>query len=111
MILNLYDIFILFIFLIKIIYFILAIFALWYQEKNKVKYDKLEFWKNNVEFIFTILICILIIIIFNPFINNLHLLNRETNILLVAYALITIYTAQWETFIKKSFIYNILFPS
>jgi uncharacterized membrane protein len=106
MIIHLYNIFILFIFFIKIIYFILTIFARWCKERDKEKYEKLEFWRNHVEFLFTMLLCILIIIIFNPFINNLYLLNTEAKILLVTYAFLTIITADWNIFINDSKIYS-----
>jgi hypothetical protein len=41
---------------------------------------------------------LLLIILFNPFYNNLQYINRETTILLFIFGIILILTADWNTF-------------
>jgi len=44
---------------------------------------------------------ILLIILFNPFYNNLQFINRETIILLFIFGIILIISAKWQDFINN----------
>lgn len=88
----------------KILFIILAISKLY---EDKIKKDKhnaeiLEFWKERVEFVFIILMSILLIYIFNPRFNNIKLINKEIQLLLYLFGFILLITAKWNIFIKES---------
>lgn len=99
---SIYDKYLYFIFFIKIIFIISSIVI---KIKPPLKNDKwlLKFqqWKENTEFIFMISMALLIIIIFNPFYNNLQYINRETIILLFVFGIIIIISSKWNDFINN----------
>jgi predicted ABC-type exoprotein transport system permease subunit len=66
---------------------------------NKKSIDNFYKWKSRSEFLFQIIIALLIIIIFNPFYNNLRFINGEISTLLFVFAILLIITANWNEFI------------
>ena len=106
---ELYTFYILFIFLIKIIYYIFALLLIYFTKKKNNKYIEIcTFWKQHTEFVFTILLSLLIIILFNPFFNETTLLNKKTQALLFAYGIIVLTNSQWGLFFKESNIFKML---
>jgi Ca2+/Na+ antiporter len=126
------DKYITFIFIIKIIFIILAIVNLYLkkqipleekqkQEKqsDKIKkqietQQKIEMLKTHVELLFKFLIALLIIYIFNPRENRLNLINYEAKVLFFLFGIILIFTANWKQIFKESplviSIQNVLHP-
>ena len=75
-----FDIGIITIITVKIIFIILAITKIYVKHKepnNKNKINNLEFWKKRVEFIFIVLMSILLIYLFNPRVNRLNMIDNE----------------------------------
>lgn len=54
--------------------------------------------KDNSEFIYQITIALLIIIIFNPWYNNMIFISKEITILFFIYGIIIIISADWNHF-------------
>jgi hypothetical protein len=100
-----FDIFIILIFIVKIVFIILAISDKIIKKKqpsNKKLSDKLEFWKDRVEFIFISMMSILLIYIFNPRSNRINMITGETKLLLFLFGFVLLITAKWDIFIKES---------
>ena len=126
------DKYITFIFIIKIIFIILAIVNLYLkkqipleekekQEKqsDKIKkqietQQKIEMLKTHIELLFKFLMALLIIYIFNPRENRLYLINYEAKVLFFLFGIILIFTANWKQIFKESplviYIQNVLHP-
>lgn len=108
---NKFDVYISFIFLIKIGFVIMAITHLYLKLKNKEHSDldkKTLYWKERFEFIFTILMSILLIYLFNPIHDRSILIDHETKILLYLFGFILLITSKWDNFIKESPWFSIL---
>ena len=122
--------YIFFVFFIKITFAILAIINLYLkrkisvEEKEKNKSDKIkkqletqqkiENLKIHIELLFKFLMALLLIYIFNPRENRIHLINYEAKLLFFIFGIILIITADWKQLFKESqtFIYiqSILHP-
>jgi hypothetical protein len=99
-------------FAIKIAFIITAVAALLIKEKNKLKgssnanialENKLEYWKDRLDFVFTFLMAFLLIYLFNPRSNqSVMILDNETKILLFLFGIILLITAKWKTFFTQS---------
>jgi hypothetical protein len=102
---NSFDMYITFIFLIKIGFIILAITHLYYKIKGKENTEtdkKILYWKERFEFIFIALMALLLIYLFNPSTDRSVIIDKETKILLYLFGFILILTAKWEIFFKES---------
>lgn len=105
---NFYDIFIIFILTVKFFYYLLII-ILFILEKYNNKYhtisdNTINNLKNNserIDFIFYSLISLLIIYIFNPFTNNLYLIDFNVKLLLFIFGFIYLASANWSMFLIK----------
>jgi hypothetical protein len=100
-----YTIYISIIFLVKIVFVILAFTHLYLKFKNKgdSNLDKqLLFWKERIEFIFITLMSFLLIYLFNPRKNRLFMINDETKLLFFLFGFVLIITANWKIFLKES---------
>ena len=96
---------------IKLIF--ISSYLLYYMSYHIDKSDKINIniekdvindfykWKYRSEFIFQIIIALLIIIIFNPWYNNLRFINSEIIMLLFIFAILLIITANWNEFINN----------
>jgi hypothetical protein len=127
------EIYIFFIFLIKLIFIILAITNLYLNKQipveekenqenkktDKIKKqielrEKIENWKKHIELLFKFTMSILLIYIFSPRYNRVHLINYEAKLLFFLFGIILIVTAQWKEIINESpflvYIQNILRP-
>ena len=104
---DLYTFYLTIIVVIKIIYFIISLFLIYFTHKNNNKFiEPLTYWKHRMEFLFTILMSILLIILFNPLFNGIKLINKETQLLFFAYGLIVLINSQWDLFFKESKFYK-----
>jgi hypothetical protein len=95
--------------IIKVIFLLLLIYSFYIKHlvkkypnnKNyKISLEKIDKFKYKVEFIFTIAIALLLIILFNPN-RKKHLpINHETRLLLYLFGFLLIISADWENFIQ-----------
>jgi hypothetical protein len=104
-----FTIYIRFIFIVKIIFIILAITLLYTKHKNpkNIKLiESLQFWKERMEFMFKAMMSLMLVYVFNPLSNNMILINREAKLLLCLFGFILILTADWSTFINESKLFE-----
>ena len=104
-----YTIYIYVIFLIKIIFIILASTHLYLQFKNETNSEldkQVLFWRERTEFIFIALMAVLLIYLFNPRKNRMVMINNETQMLLFLFGVVLIITADWKIFFKESNIFK-----
>ena len=115
---SILDYYIFFIFFIKIIFIILAIVNLYLkkqipvEEKEKNKSDKIkkqietqqkiEYYKTRIELLFKFLMSLLLIYIFNPRQNRIHLINYEAKLLFFLFGIILVVTADWKHIFEES---------
>jgi hypothetical protein len=106
---NILTVYILFAILIKIIYIILVILVIYFTyKKNNELIEKFTFWKDHAEFLFTVLMAFFLVIIFNPFIEGLKLINKKAKILLFTFGIIILINAEWGKFIEESIISKLI---
>ena len=82
------------------------------EEKEKNKSDKIkkqietqqkiEYWKMHIELLFKFLMSILLIYIFNPRYNRIHLINKEAKVLFFLFGIILVITADWKQIFNES---------
>jgi hypothetical protein len=106
-----FDIYITLIFIVKIVFIILATYKL--HIKNKKIQDKkllqtLEVWKRRVEFIFITLMSLLLVYLFNPRTNHISMIDSETKMLLFLFGLVLLLTENWTSFIYEKGWFHIL---
>jgi hypothetical protein len=65
-------------------------------------YKKISKAKERVEFVFVILMAILLIFLFNPRHDRSIQIDNETKILLYLFGFILLLTAKWDTFIEEA---------
>ena len=102
---NTFNIFIGIIFVIKIIFIMLAITHVYLKikgDENSKTYKNITFWKKITEFIFIALMAILLIYLFNPISNKTNLIDKEAKILLYLFGIILLITSKWSEFIHES---------
>jgi len=98
------DYFIYFTFGVKVIFFVLTILniileiinrsPLWVEYINKVR--------HRLEFVFIACMSVLLIIYFNPRTKSPPEINSESRLLLFAYGIIVLLSANWSLFFKES---------
>jgi hypothetical protein len=97
-----YDIYTSIVILVKIIFIFLTIVHFILQYKKNAKLDtKVVYWKERAEFVFIILMSCLLIYLFNPRKNRLHMIDKETMLLLYLFGFILIITANWDLIFKE----------
>lgn len=90
------------IFLVKIIYFIFILLVIYFtHKKNNKLIEIFTYWKSQIEFLYTVLMSILLIILFNPYVTEIKLIDEETRILFFMYGLIMLINSHWELFLKN----------
>ena len=102
---NNYDIYIYLIFAVKIVFIVMAILHLFLRIKGKTDSEldkKIVYWKERMEFIFTFLMSILLMYLFNPRKNNIYMVDKETNLLLFLFGFVLLITAKWSDFFHLS---------
>ena len=71
------------------------------QETQTIQ-KQLEYWKERIELLFKFLMALLLIYLFNPRENRLNLINYKTKLLLFLFGIILLFTAHWEEILKDS---------
>ena len=98
---NNYDIYISLIFVIKIGFILMAVTHIYLKAKGETKSDldkKIVYWKERFEFVFVLLMAILLIYLFNPRKNRIVMIDGETNVLLYLFGFVLLITAKWGDF-------------
>ena len=106
---RLFDLFITFIFIIKILFVICAVWHSYLVKKNEKEgnhtnlkmINSLEYWKERLEFIFIFCMSFVCIYVFNPFSKN-FVVDKETKLLLFVFGIIILINANWNIFFKKA---------
>ena len=104
-----YDIYVSIIILVKVIFIILAVVHISYKVKdqeNSPQDKKIIYWKDRMEFIFTIMMALLLIYVFNPRTSKIIGLDTETKLLLFLFGIILIIAAKWDIFFKESVVFK-----
>ena len=102
---NKFDIYITFIFLIKIGFITMVLIHLYLKLKHRENTDldkKILYWKDRLEFFFKLLMSFLLIYLFNPRYDKSILIDRETKILLYMFGFVLLITSNWNVLIKES---------
>ena len=93
---------------IKVIFLISALGHLFFSKFNAKSQQSIElnekftYWKSRSEFVFTILMAILLIFIFSPRHNHQKYITKELGILLYLFGFILIITADWNVFFTET---------
>lgn len=104
-----YNIYVIIILIVKFTFIILALSHIYYKsfdKKNVSTDENILYWKDRVDFVFKILMAILLFYVFNPYYDNTYLINGETKILFYLFGIILIITADWSAFVKNSVWYK-----
>ena len=100
-----YDNYISFAFFVKIVFIILAVIHIFLKVNGKENSSldiKIKYWKERVEFLFVIIMSLLIIYLFTPKTNNTALIDKETKLLFYLFGFVLFITAKWEDFFHES---------
>ena len=98
---NNYDIYISLIFVIKIGFILMAVSHIYLKVKGEINSDldkKIVHWKERFEFVFVLLMSVLLIYLFNPRNNRIVMIDGETNVLLYLFGFVLLITAKWGDF-------------
>ena len=106
---RIYDNYVIFVIIIKVLFVIFAVISRHYQNKiksagnNKTevqeytqKYNWALYWKDRLEFFFLISTSFICIIVFYPFYSDPIFIDRHTKILLFIYGCIVLITLNWN---------------
>ena len=107
---NYYNIYLSFIVIIKIVIVILAILHIYLKIKEKKLSEldkKIEFWKERLEFVFKVLMSLLLIYLFNPQTKSV-VIDSETKTLLWLFGIILLLTAKWDDFFHESKLFSLV---
>ena len=105
---KIYDNYVIFVIIIKILFVIFALISRYYQTKIKSsgsktnlqeytqKYNWAVYWKDRLEFFFLISTSLICIIVFYPFYSEPIFIDRHTKLLLFIYGFIVLITLNWN---------------
>lgn len=94
-----YHIYIYMIIVIKLAFLYFIITSLYYKATgNTEAHNNSVYWKERTDFVFKILMALLLFYIFNPNKDNSYLIDGETKLLFYLFGIIMILTADWENF-------------
>lgn len=99
------DYFVTLIFIVKLIFILLALTQRYYKFSGKEDENRdkiITYWRDRIEFVFILLMSILLIYLFNPRFNREILIDREIKVLLFLFGFILIVTAKWNNFIEEA---------
>jgi hypothetical protein len=101
------DIYIIFIIFIKFIFILASLGHVYLIHVSKTPNPELDetflYWKDRAEFIFTILMAILLIIVFNPHLKfDPKEIDTEMKLLMFLFGWILIVTAKWGHFFTET---------
>jgi cytochrome bd-type quinol oxidase subunit 2 len=93
------------IFAVKIGFILTAVTHTYLKLKGKTNSDldkKVVYWKERLEFIFIVLMAVLLIYLFNPRKQKPEIIDGETRILLYLFGFVLLITAKWGDFIHEA---------
>ncbi|MFY7728781.1 MAG: hypothetical protein ACOVRN_04630 [Flavobacterium sp.] len=106
-----FDMYIAFIFLIKIGFIVTAVTHLYLKTKGD-DYSAIDqeilYWKQHFEFIFIAAMATLLIFLFNPLANRITIIDRETKLLLYLFGIVLLITAKWDVFFQESHLFQLI---
>ena len=108
---NYYSSYIILVFIVKIIFVVLAVTHIYLKAKGKIdsSLDKnIVYWKDRFEFIFAFLMAFLLLYLFNPMQGKSVIISGETKLLLYLFGFVLLITAKWGAFIEESKWFKIL---
>ena len=70
--------------------------------------EKTKIYKDQTEFVFTSMMALLFIYIFNPRHQNEKYITKETKLLMYIFGFVIIITSDWNQFISESTIFYVL---
>lgn len=108
---NNYTLYIYLILVIKIAFILMSVSHVYMRVIGKINSDldkNIVYWKERLEFVFVLLMAILLIYLFNPRKEGNIMINGETKILLYLFGFALLITANWGDFFQESKKFNIL---
>ena len=105
------DMYVTTIFIVKLVFFLLTAVHIYLKVKgnDKTKLDnKILFWKDRIEFVFVLLMSILLIYMFFPRRQIPIPIDYEMRVLFYLFGFVLILTAKWGLFINESPIYKLV---
>jgi hypothetical protein len=111
---QIYNIFIILIIIIKVFYIFTDIDYFYQNEIKKgvniKQTQRVDYWRPRFEFIFMILMGLLLVIVFYPRSSQFKSINidNETKYLFFILGFIIIFTAHWNLFFKESKWFSII---
>lgn len=100
-----YVMYIYLIFAVKICFILMAASHAYMRLTGKSDSDldkKLVYWKERFEFVFILLMSILLIYLFNPRKDRATMIDGETKILLYLFGFVLLITAKWGEFFHEA---------
>jgi len=93
------------IFAIKLGFILMAVTHIFLKVKGKADSDldkNIVYWKERFEFVFVLLMAILLIYLFNPRKERMVMIDGETKILFYLFGFVLLITAKWGDFFHES---------
>jgi hypothetical protein len=100
-----FNIYITLVFMIKLGFFLMALTHIYLKVKGESDSDldkKIVYWKERFEFIFILLMALILIYLFNPRTDRIVMIDGETKILLYLFGFILLITAKWSDFFHEA---------
>ena len=104
-----FDKYVIFTFLFKVLFAVLAGLHLYFKVKGKAGSEtdkKIVYWQERVEFVFVFLMSLMLIYLFYPRSTKPIIIDFETKVLLFVFGIITLIGAKWDIFIKESPVFK-----
>ena len=104
---NRYTMYLTFIIIVKFAFLILAVSHIYLKVKGEEHSEtdkKIEYWKEKLEFIFILLMALLLIYLFSP--HKSIMITSETKLLLRLFGFFLVITAKWSDFIHESLLFK-----
>ena len=100
-----YTLFIYLIFAVKLCFVSMSVTHIYLKVKGESDSDldkKVFYWKERFEFIFLLLMAILLIYLFSPGKERTIMIDGETKVLLYLFGVVLLITANWDTFFHEA---------
>jgi len=91
--------------IVKLLFVILAASHIYMKSTGNTDSDldkKVFYWKQKLEFIFEILMAILLIYLFNPRHDHKSLIDHHIKVLLFVFGFLLLITSKWSTLFAES---------
>ena len=100
-----YTLFIYLIFAVKLCFVSMSVTHIYLKVKGESDSDldkKVFYWKERFEFIFLLLMAILLIYLFSPRTDRNVMIDGETKVLLYLFGIVLLITAKWADFFHEA---------